>query len=195
MTLVTKHDFWANSRMPFWPQRLKRPLFALQRSTQSRLRGASHYGRRSRGRHFSPIKLQENQSLVSRPFTLWSKSKGRRNLIWLFFEERDGLSKEVWVIWEWKPKLWLRGHRFFSLKNQLLTRSWLLDWEGYFKQGIKWDASFGFGLWAWPLEASNYAQLKAPLPIFCWLYIFSPFLWTLNKVWPLNPTASRLGRP
>src|SRR5579875_2441704 len=27
------------------------------------------------------------------------------------------------------------------------------------------------------------------------LTIFSPFCWTLNKVWLLNPTASRLGRP
>jgi hypothetical protein len=27
------------------------------------------------------------------------------------------------------------------------------------------------------------------------LAIFSSFLWTLNKVWPLNRTASRLGRP
>jgi hypothetical protein len=27
------------------------------------------------------------------------------------------------------------------------------------------------------------------------LAIFSSFLWTLNKVWPLNPTASQLARP
>jgi len=27
------------------------------------------------------------------------------------------------------------------------------------------------------------------------LAIFNPFFGTLNKVWPLNPTASRLGRP
>jgi hypothetical protein len=52
-----------------------------------------------------------------------------------------------------------------------------------------------FGLWAWPLEASHYARPKAPLTIFYWLCNFSSFLWTLNKVWPLNPTASRLGRP
>jgi hypothetical protein len=42
---------------------------------------------------------------------------------------------------------------------------------------------FGLGFW----EASHHAQLKAPLPIFYWLF---PFLWTLNKVWPLNPTTS-----
>jgi hypothetical protein len=51
-----------------------------------------------------------------------------------------------------------------------------------------------FGLCAWPLEASHYAQLKAPVTIFL-LAIFNSFLWTLNKVWPLNRTASRLGRP
>jgi hypothetical protein len=27
-----------------------------------------------------------------------------------------------------------------------------------------------FGLWAWPLEASHYAQPKAPLTIFYWLF-------------------------
>ena len=30
--------------------------------------------------------------------------------------------------------------------------------------------SFGFGLWAWPLEASHYARLKAPITIFYWLF-------------------------
>jgi hypothetical protein len=33
------------------------------------------------------------------------------------------------------------------------------------------------------------------LQFFILLVNFNPFLWTLNKVWPLNPTASRLGRP
>jgi hypothetical protein len=40
---------------------------------------------------------------------------------------------------------------FFSLNNQSLTRSWPLDWRGYFEQGIKWHAplslDFGLGLW------------------------------------------------
>jgi hypothetical protein len=27
------------------------------------------------------------------------------------------------------------------------------------------------------------------------LSIFNPFIWNLNKVRPLNPTASQLGRP
>jgi hypothetical protein len=40
---------------------------------------------------------------------------------------------------------------FFSLKIQSLTRSWLLDWRGYFEQEVKWHAplglDFGLGLW------------------------------------------------
>jgi hypothetical protein len=48
-----------------------------------------------------------------------------------------------------------------------------------------------FGLWAWPLEASHYAWSKAPLITFYWLCIFNPFLWTLNKVWPFYPKFGR----
>jgi hypothetical protein len=33
-----------------------------------------------------------------------------------------------------------------------------------------------FGLWAWPLEAWHYARPKAPLTMFYWLCIFSSFL-------------------
>jgi hypothetical protein len=47
------------------------------------------------------------------------------------------------------------------------------------------DLTFG-GFTLCPVEGSNSYILKA---------ILSPFLWTLNKVWPFNPTASRLGRP
>jgi hypothetical protein len=81
---------------------------------------------------------------------------------------------------------------FFPLKNQSLTRSWMLDWRGCLVRN-KVGCSFGFGIWAWPLEASHYARPKTPLTIL--LDVFSPFLWTLNKVWPFNPTASWLGRP
>jgi hypothetical protein len=39
---------------------------------------------------------------------------------------------------------------FFSLHNQSLTRSWLLDWRGYFEHGIKCHVplslDFGLGL-------------------------------------------------
>ena len=39
------------------------------------------------------------------PFTLRPKSEGRGDLKCLRFDEGDGLSKEVWVGREWKPKL------------------------------------------------------------------------------------------
>jgi hypothetical protein len=50
--------------------------------------------------------------------------------------------------------------RFFPLKNQSLTRSWLLDWNGYFKQGIKWEAPLGldFGL-----AFGGFTRPKVPL--------------------------------
>jgi hypothetical protein len=119
-----------------------------------RIRGASHYGRRSRSHRFAPVELQETKSTASRPFTLWPKSKGYRNLKCFFFLEGDGLSEEVWVGREWKPKLWSRGCRLFSLQNQSLTRYWPLDWRGYFEQGIKWDVPLGldFGLSLWRLH-------------------------------------------
>jgi hypothetical protein len=173
------------------------------------LRATSHYGRKSRGRRFPRIKLQETKSLASRPFTLWPKSKGRRILKWLLFEEGDGRSKEVWVGREWKPKLWTRGRRFLFIKWSIIDKILAVRLEGLFWARNKVACSFEFGLWAWPLEASHfgrpsreamgvhgqrfglctwpleashYAQLKAPLTIFYWLCIFSSYLWTLNKV-------------
>jgi hypothetical protein len=105
------------------------------------------------------------KSLASRPFTLWPKSKGCRNLNEYFFGEGDILSKEVRVGQEWKPKLWSRGRRlFFIKKNQSLTRSWPFDWRGYFEQGIKWDAPLGLafgGFTLCPAEGSTYYILLA----------------------------------
>jgi hypothetical protein len=86
------------------------------------VRGASHYGRRLKGRRFPPIKLQEIKSSASRPFTLWSKSKGRRNLKCLLFEEGDGISKEVWVRREWKLNLWSRGRRFLFIEKSIIYK-------------------------------------------------------------------------
>jgi hypothetical protein len=90
-----------------------------------------------------------------------------------------------------------------------------LDWRGYFEQGIKWDAPLGldFGLGPWPSKSrgrgSSWRKTwtlglafrgftlcppKDSTYYISWA-IFSSFLWTINKVWPLNPMASRLGRP
>jgi hypothetical protein len=111
---------------------------------------------------------------------------------WQYFvDQSDGLLKEVGVGQEWKPRTMVERLPIFSLQNQKLRRSWTLYWRGCFGQGIKWDApsslsmglNFGlglwrlqtmavgvhgqrFGLWAWLLEASHYARLKAPIPIF-----------------------------
>jgi hypothetical protein len=102
-------------------------------------------------------------------------------------------------------------------KRESMTRSWPLNWRGLFLARNK-DAplslDFGLGLWRlhtmavqverpWEFMAKGlgfrldlwklhtyYARLKAPIPIFDWQFIFSPFLWTLNKDWPLNPMAS-----
>jgi hypothetical protein len=130
--------------------------------------------------------------------------------------------KEVWLGREWKPKLWSRGHRFFFIENQSLTRSWPLDGRSCFGQGIKWDVplglDFGLGLWrlhtmaiqvewVWEFMAKGLDfrlglwRLHNTMPdrrlhLLYFICYFQPILWTLNEVWPLNPsTASRLGRP
>jgi hypothetical protein len=60
------------------------------------------------------------------------------------------------------PKYGREAASFFSLKNQSLTRSWPLDWRGYFEQGRKWDAPLGldFGLGLWRLQSSHYGRWK-----------------------------------
>jgi hypothetical protein len=58
----------------------------------------------------------------------------------ILFYQGDGLSKKIWVREEWKPKPDREAIDFFLLKNENLTRSWLLNWRGCFGQEIKWDA-------------------------------------------------------
>ena len=41
-----------------------------------------------------------------------------------FFDQSDGLSKGVWVVQEWKPKVWSRGRRIFSLKKLDSDKIW-----------------------------------------------------------------------
>ncbi len=82
-----------------------------------KIRGASHYGRRSRGRKFPPIILQETKSLASQPFTLRVKVQRSLHFIMLIFLRRRHTLKGVWVGREWKPKLWSTGYRFFFHKE------------------------------------------------------------------------------
>jgi hypothetical protein len=63
--------------------------------------------------------------------------------------------------------------------------------EELFGAWKKWDAPSSFGLWRLHTMHSWSLQFL----ILYWLYIFSPSLWTLNKVWPFNLTTSQLGRP
>ena len=49
---------------------VKKKIASSRESASIHLRGASHYGRRSRGRRFPPIKFLETKSSASRPFTL-----------------------------------------------------------------------------------------------------------------------------
>jgi hypothetical protein len=89
--------------------------------------------------------------------------------------------------------------------------------EGSFGQGIKWDAPLGSdfgGFTLWPSKSRDYevswpkvwtlglafgdftlCSTKDSNSYIYWLIILNPFLWTLNKVWPFNPTTSRLGWP
>ena len=86
------------------------------------LRAASHYGRRSRGRRFPPIKLQETMISASRPFTLKAKVQRpwtSKMLTWQHFSTKVMTSREeVWVLQDWKPKLWSRGCQFVFIKNE-----------------------------------------------------------------------------
>jgi hypothetical protein len=149
------------------------------------------------------------------PFTLWPKSKGLRIFKMTTFWRRRRTLKEVSVGPEWRPKLWSRGRRFFSIKNQSSTRSWSLDWRGYFEQGIKWDAPLGldfglslwkpshygcpsretqrFGLWAWPFGGFTLNPADRKLQILYFIgYLFSThfFELSLSKVWPLHSIPS-----
>jgi hypothetical protein len=76
----------------------------------------SHYGRRSRGRRFSPIELGRNQEFGLSTLHTMAKVQRPSHFEMITFEEGDKLSKEVWVGREWKPKLWSRGRWFLFIK-------------------------------------------------------------------------------
>ena len=160
-----------------------------------RLRGASHYGWRSRGRRFPPIKLLETKSSASGPFTSWPNSKGCCDLNDLCLKKAMDSRRKFGSDGNGETQTMVKGRRFLIIKKSIIDKILAIGLEGLFWARNKVGCSFGFGLWAWPLEASHYARPKAPLTVFYWLYIFSPFLWIVNKVWPLNPTTCWLGRP
>jgi len=64
------------------------------------LRATAHYGRRSRGRQFPPMQLQETNNSASRLFTHHrSKSKGRHPTFFtqVLTKAMDKFLKEVWI--------------------------------------------------------------------------------------------------
>jgi hypothetical protein len=66
--------------------------------------------------------------------------------------------------------------------------------EGLLGQGIKvgcfffkWTLGLAFGGFTLSLAEGSNSYIV--------LVNFNPFLWTLNKVWPFNPTTSQLRQP
>jgi hypothetical protein len=98
------------------------------------------------------------------PFALRPKFEGRCNLKWLFFEEgssgRTGLDTQTMVE---RPLV-------FIIKNSIIDKILTIRLEGLFWARNKVGCSFGFGLWAWSLEASHYPRPKASITIFYWLF-------------------------
>jgi hypothetical protein len=106
-----------------------------------------HYGRRSRGRRFPPIKLQETKNSASRPFTL--EAKVQRPLFpkmptWQYILTKVTNSRRKFgPDMNENPNYGREAIDPSSLKKtQKLTRSWPLDHSGCFGQGIKAGCSF-----------------------------------------------------
>jgi hypothetical protein len=78
---------------------------------------------------------------------------------------------------------------FFSLKNHSLTRSWALDWRGYFKQGIKWHSPLGldFGIGLWRLHTMA-VQVERPWEFMAKGLDFGLGLWRIHTMlgWRLH---------
>jgi hypothetical protein len=51
---------------------------------------------------------------------------------------------------------------FFSSKKSIIDKTLIIRLEGLFQARNKVECSFGFGLWAWPLEASHYERPSLP---------------------------------
>jgi hypothetical protein len=118
----------------YWEYNIRMiPHLPFVRPMQTCVRATSHYGQRSRGHRFPPIKLQETKSSASWPFTLEAKV------------QRPSFSKMP----TWQYFLTIKRPLICFIKKPQPIRSWPLDQRGCFVQGKKWDASSFFGLWAW----------------------------------------------
>jgi hypothetical protein len=138
------------------------------------VRATSQYGQRSRGHQFASIRLQETKNLAFWPFTLEAKVQRPSQFNMLYFLTKTTDSQITFG----SEDIAFGGFTLWPSKS----RGWRSSWPKV------WTLSLAFG-------GLHYARPNAPLTIFYYLCSFSPFLWTLNKVWPFNPMASQLGRP
>jgi hypothetical protein len=87
----------------------------------------------------------------------------------------------------------------FFHKKSIIDKILAVRLEGLFWARNKVGCSFGFGLWAWPLEASLYVKPKAPITIFCWLFLAHLFELSTkfghSIPWPLDSDGHSVKRP
>jgi hypothetical protein len=127
-------------------------------------------GPKSKGRH-SPKCLHGN-TILTKATDSWRK----------FGSDRNGIPNYNW-----------KAVKFFSyLKKKsdiLVDRLEGLFWA-------KNKAGYSFFLWTLGLAFGGFTLCPAKgSNSYIRLTICSPYFWTLNKVWPFDPTASRPGRP
>jgi hypothetical protein len=126
-------------------------------------------------------------------FTLWPKVKRPSNCkklrVWSLDRSHNGRSpKAVVIVKDYflkkatdsrrkfgldrngNPNYGWEAIGFFFIKKSIIDKILAVRLEGLFRASNKVGCSFGFGLWAWPLEASHYTRPKAPLTIFYWLF-------------------------
>jgi hypothetical protein len=97
------------------------------------LRNASHYGRISRGRRFSPIRLQETKNSAGQSLTLEAKvqrlSLSKMPTWQYFFTKVTESQRKFGSDMNGYPHYGWEAIDLFSYKNKILTRSWPLDWR------------------------------------------------------------------
>jgi hypothetical protein len=150
--------------------------------------------------YFQLISLDSQQSLATQSHGLstWTA------IVWTGPKAKVHMPSQFKMLtfwWRWQtlggslgrtgmePNLRLRGHRFIIIKISIIGKILAVRLKGLFRARNIVTCSFGFGLWAWPLEASHYASPKTPLTI------FSAHFFGLSTKFGHNPTASRLGQP
>ena len=60
----------------------------------------------------------------------------------ILFHQGNRLSKEVWVGWEWKPKLWSTSRHFFFIKKSIIDKILAVRLEALYWARDKVGCSF-----------------------------------------------------